>query len=155
MLRFVYFSCQERSEQHCHSALGALGDRVDARTALRSTTSSRIMAVSAAMSLASTRHAPVGQRDLLSQQKVRGRLRIGAFGNGEVWGWMVMMPKCAPALAVKSLVGRNTSRLPGTRPEMRWPNENGIENQCPPRRSHTPRIASLCSVSRRCGLCRG
>jgi hypothetical protein len=43
------------------------------------------MAVSAEMTLASTRHSPVGQPILLSQQKVRGAQRTGAFGS-EGWG---------------------------------------------------------------------
>lgn len=37
------------------------------------------MAVSVVNDPASTRHSPVGQQDLLSQQKVRGAQRTGAF----------------------------------------------------------------------------
>lgn len=70
------------------------------------------MAVNAEMTLASTRRSPVGQRKLLSQQKVRGATRTGAFGNERWIG--VMMCKCAPGLAVEWLTGRDTSRLPGT-----------------------------------------
>lgn len=60
------------------------GCTVNAWIALQSATSNRIMAVSAEMTLASTRHSPVGQRNLLSQQKVRGAQRTGAFGSE---GW--------------------------------------------------------------------
>lgn len=43
------------------------------------------MAVSAEMTLARTRRSSVGQRILLSQQRVRGATRTGAFGNE---GWI-------------------------------------------------------------------
>lgn len=65
-----------------------LAVRVSAWIAQQSATSNRIMAVSAEMTLASTRHSPVGQRNLLSQQKVRGAQRTGAFGSE---GWVGTM----------------------------------------------------------------
>lgn len=47
------------------------------------------MAVSAEMTLASTRRSPVGQRNLLSQQRVRGAARTGAFATRDGLGVMM------------------------------------------------------------------
>jgi hypothetical protein len=91
---------------------------------------STAMAVNAEMTLASTRQSPVGQRKLLSQQKVRGATRTGAFGNE---GWIgVMMCKCAPGLAVEWLNGRDTSPLTRNhRDEMRWRTKTASRKQLP------------------------
>jgi hypothetical protein len=70
------------------------------------------MAVNAEMTLASTRRSPVGQRNLLSQQKVRGATRTGAFGNEGRIG--VMRSGCPPGLAIEWLKRRDTTCLPGT-----------------------------------------